>query len=170
MEDRNLTYFLLDGLKNQALTKTAARSLNKLTINSKEYFKENINETTQRLIQNTRTISTKLLENDAITDREFIIIRTISKELVYCNNLWRCKLNLTNKTTKQAIDGLVAKHIIFKTECKGLYLVNPYCIRYGEFFEVLFSTLNIIDTQELNLGMAIIVKPFKGQGLELINN
>ncbi len=167
MDFKNLGYLLLDGLKSQAITNTAARNLTKLTVNSKDYFKENINETTQRLIQNTRTISSKLLDDDLVTDREFIIIRTIAKEIVYCNNLWRCKLDLSNKTTKLAIEGLVKKQILFKTDCKNLYIVNPYCIRYGEFFEVIFSTLKIMDVKELHLGLCSIVAPFKG---ELVNN
>jgi len=148
------------------LTETAARNLSKLTVNSKEYFKENINEKTQRLIQNTRTISTELFDSDKITNTEFLIIRQIANDLVYCNNLWRCKLDFNNKSNRTAIAGLIEKQIIFKTECKSLFVVNPYYIRFGEFFEVLFSTLRIIDVPELNLSMATIVKPFKG---ELVN-
>ena len=71
MDFKNLGYLILAGLKNQAITNTAARNLTKLTVNSKDYYKENINETTQRLIQNTRTISSKLLDDDLVTDRAF---------------------------------------------------------------------------------------------------
>ncbi len=163
MKVKSISYFLLEGLKSMAITNTAARNLTKLTVNSKEYFKENINETTQRLIQNTRTISTELLNSDKITNTEFLIIRQIANDLVYCNNLWRCKLDFNNKSNRIAIAGLIEKQIIFKTECKNLYIVSPYYIRFGEFFEVLFSTLKIVDVPELHLGLCSIVAPFKGE-------
>ena len=161
MEIKNLSYLLLSGLRNHALTDTAARNMSKLTVNSKEYYKENISETTQRLLQSTRTISTELLDNKKVTNLEFLLIRQIANDLVYCNNLWRCKLDFNSKGNRASLTGLLEKKIIFKTDCKNLFVVNPYYIRFGEFYEVLYSTMNIVDTDELNLSMASIVRPVR---------
>jgi len=167
MEVKNLSYLMLEGLKVQSLSITGKANLSKVTINSNEYYKENLNETTQRLLQATRTISSVLFDSSKISNIEFMVIREISKDLVYCNSLWRCTLDFNNKSNRVAMAGLLEKQIIFKTECKDLFIVNPYYIRYGEFFEVLHSTLRIIDVKELNIGLAKIVKPFKG---ELVNS
>lgn len=142
--NHNVSYAILNNLRIIALEATKQRTISKTEVNSIEYFKTNTDVQTKAIIQSTITISKSLLKDDYLTNAEKLLILDISNDVKYCNNLWLCKSTVyNNRTSANALKELIKKNIIYSTETKHIYIINPYYIRYGEFYEVLFSTMEL---------------------------
>jgi hypothetical protein len=85
-----------------------------------------------------------MAENEFIkecSNQEWLVIRRIMCELKEYNCLWHCDPNIKgNSSNRVAINALIKKGIICKTETPNIYVVNPFYIRRGDLMTVICTT------------------------------
>lgn len=161
--NHNLSYAILNNLRVTALEITKQKSITKTEVNSIEYYKTNTSLNTKSLIQSTVTISREILKEGFLNNAEKVLALSIGYEIKYCNNLWAVPPDLyDNKTSYTALRSLVQKHILYATETRRIFIVNPYYIRYGEFYEVLFSTMELCK-EKLTVDKVTRINPIREQ-------
>lgn len=80
------------------------------------------------------------------TNQEWLLIKTIMTELKEYNCLWHCDPKLKkNSSNRSAINGLIDKNILIKTETTNIYIVNPFYIRRGDLMSVITTTANLLE-------------------------
>lgn len=130
-----LSSFLLNGIPIGEL-----QSLNKIEINNVAYLKSLLTKEARQFIANTRTINANLY---SCTDSQWVIIRTISKELKYNNLIWKNESLLLPKY-RESLKFFVDKGVLTKSSTKHYYIVHPAYIRFGEYYNSITHTRNII--------------------------
>ena len=79
------------------------------------------------------------------TSSEWYLIGYISAELKEYNALWQCQPEIKKSSTqRQAINGLIAKQVLIKTETTNIFIVNPLYLRRGDLFTVISTTANTL--------------------------
>lgn len=116
-------------------------------------------KTAHRIKQDIVITDTGLYSN--CTSAEWHLIGKISHELKEYNALWYYSQgDKRNDSVRRAINGLLNKQILIKTETAGIYIVNPFHIRRGEIFAVLATTASMLmDEPKVGIKHVIDKKP-----------
>lgn len=78
--------------------------------------------------------------------QEWLLIRIIMNELKEYNCLWECSKDIKkNSKNRIAINSLIDKNILQKTETTNIYVVNPFYIRRGDLMGVIATTAKLLD-------------------------
>ena len=153
------TEIIIKGLLMNSVKFTKDSKLSTIQVQNISYFKKQTDETTTKYISSSKIINDELflIGSEAVWN----IIKQIAIDLKYCNCLWYNNVfSVNNNSQRLALNTLISMEVLIKTDLRNMYIVNPKYIRYGEYYEVLFSTLEIIK-KELKTSTNTIVKPIK---------
>ena len=102
------------------------------------------NEQTYALNEEILICSNDLL--DMTTNSEWILVRKIMKELHMNNCIWYCSPEYKNSssTIKAALRGLLNKSVLWNTDKKHYYIINPVYLRKGNLVFGLITTAQAI--------------------------
>ena len=108
------------------------------------YSRTGIGHRSVRLQEPIIIANTHLL--DLCTRAEWYMIGTIMQEMHEYNALWLCDKDKKrdSREYRRTLAGLLRKEILFSTETKHMYLVNPVHLRRGDPFAVVATTANML--------------------------
>lgn len=114
------------------------------SMNGQQYQKTKTGLTSQRIMQPIVMAENQFI-NDC-TDQEWLVIRRIMCELKEYNCLWHCDPALKkNSKNRIALNSLILKGILQKTETTHIYVVNPFYIRRGDLMAVITTTARLLE-------------------------
>lgn len=119
------------------------------------------NNRTKRLPQEVIISDINITENMTATECRLFCL--IQRELKMYNSLWYANEEVRNNSkNRDAIKKFIELNILVKTETRNIYIVNPYYIRRGEFFTVVFTTAHMIrQYDDIRVDMITDKKPIK---------
>ena len=147
--------FLLQQSKRDK--KSKLEKLTSLNLTERGFSKQKTEIESYKFTVDSRVINTQLFQELNLTEWKIVI--DICNKLKYCNALWKNEVaSVNNNSQRLALNKLISMKVLIKTEIRHIYIVNPYFIRYGEYYSVLYSTLSIIKTN-FNENSHLIAKP-----------
>lgn len=108
-------------------------------IDNNGYRRDKVQGTSHRIMQPIVMADTAFIEQ--LTNQEKLIVMRIMCELKEYNCLWLCTDDIKkNSSNRTAINGLINKNVLQKTETTNIYVVNPFYIRRGDLMGVVTTT------------------------------
>jgi hypothetical protein len=128
-------------------------------IQGNKYSRNSTDEKSYRLKEPIVVTNTNLI--DICTRAEWYMVGTIMKEMYEYNALWACDpIRKRNSSDyRRTLAGLVRKEILFATEVRHMYLVNPVHLRRGDPFAVVATTANMLMNKRPVPDMLVDKKP-----------
>jgi hypothetical protein len=128
-------------------------------IQGNAYSRKDTDETSFRLKEPIVVTNTNLL--DLCTRAEWYLLGTVMKEMYEYNALWACDPDKKKNSPsyRTVLAGLVKKEILYTTEVRHMYLVNPVHLRRGDPFAVVATTANMLMNRKPDETMLMDKRP-----------
>lgn len=144
MAKKSETYNNLTDLYFKLSQMTQESTVYSTTANSNGYQRTKTEHSSSRIRQPLVMADTSFLMD--CSAQEWLLIRIIMNELKEYNCLWECNKDIKkNSKNRVAINSLIDKNILQKTETTNIYVVNPFYIRRGDLMGVIATTAKLLD-------------------------